>query len=68
MTDQADAAQIELVLFLEQTTTAAIRVGDAGIKSVWLPRSQIIFQPDQPRLGMVTVTLPEWLAKDRGLI
>ncbi|MCW2276341.1 hypothetical protein GJ654_18620 [Rhodoblastus acidophilus] len=68
MTDHADAETIEMVLFLEQTTAGAIRVGDVHTKSVWLPKSQIAFQPDQPRIGMVTVTLPEWLAKDRGLI
>jgi hypothetical protein len=66
MTDTA--TKIELVLYLEQTTANAIRVGDANVKSAWLPRSQITFQPDHPKLGMVTVTLPEWLAKDRGLI
>jgi len=68
MTDHSDAETIELVLFLEHTKAGAIRVGDVHLKSVWLPTNQIVFQPDQPRLGMVTVTLPEWLAKDRGLI
>lgn len=59
---------VELVLTLEHTTPTAIRVGDGAARNVWLPRSQITFHPDQPKLGMATVTLPEWLAKDRGLI
>ena len=67
MTEQS-ANSVELILYLEHEGDSAIRVNDAGKKAVWLPKSRIEFQPDQPKLGMVTVTLPEWLAKDRRLI
>jgi hypothetical protein len=33
-----------------------------GAREVWLPKVSIIAQTDD------TVTIPEWLAKDRGLI
>ena len=33
---------------------------------VWLPRSQIEYVQVEP--GLVEVTLPEWLAKDKGLL
>ena len=37
-----------------------------GARSVWLPRSQIeISEADN---GLVEVTMPEWLALEKGLI
>lgn len=33
---------------------------------IWLPKSQIEFEPGKG--GTVTVTLPEWLAAYKGLI
>jgi hypothetical protein len=34
---------------------------------VWLPRSQIEIEP-MKKAGIVEVTLPEWLAQEKGLI
>lgn len=35
---------------------------------VWLPRSQIEFDEKDYRKKTITVTLPEWLAEQKGLI
>jgi len=41
-----------------------------GIKeqAVWLPLSQIEIEPNDAFPGIETVTLPEWLALEKGLI
>lgn len=45
----------------ETQTEKAVQFFD-GSKTVWLPRSQIEINDDG------TVTMPEWLAMDKGLI
>lgn len=60
---------IDLTVQLHHTTDRAILVSDDGDrdKAVWLPLSQIETDPtEQP--GIVIVTCPQWLAKDKGLI
>lgn len=51
---------------------AAIFVSDDGDKrhAVWLPKSQIEYEIRERNGGaaLVEVTLPEWLALDKGLI
>ena len=37
-------------------------------KSVWLPLSQVEVEPNGAFDGIETVTLPEWLALEKGLI
>ena len=46
----------------------ALLVSDDGDKSqaVWLPKSQVAVEPASG--GAIVVTLPEWLAHDKGLI
>lgn len=39
-----------------------------GDTECWLPRSQIDVGEADERTKLVTVTLPEWLAVDRGLV
>lgn len=41
-----------------------------GVKNeaVWLPLSQIEIEPNGAFDGIETVTLPEWLALEKGLI
>lgn len=49
-------------------TDLAVQVFD-GKTTAWLPKSQI--EIERPRAGHkapTIVTLPEWLAKDKGLI
>jgi len=59
---------IELTLTLHHETERAILVSDDDDrdKAVWLARSQIAIEPKGN--GIVEVTCPEWLAKERGLI
>ena len=41
-----------------------------GVKeqAVWLPLSQVDIEPNDAFPGIETVTLPEWLALEKGLI
>lgn len=59
---------IDITVQLLHETAAAVRVTDSTPdKGVWLPRSQIeIEEGDKP--GLIVVTLPEWLAIEKGLV
>jgi len=75
----ADAKRT-LTLFLHREETASVLVSLTGRNSdsKWLPRSQIEIAPervDAPAtkerklsMPMIMVTLPDWLAKSKGLI
>ena len=42
---------------------------NAGTTKAWLPLSQIEIDPEDAGAGhSVTVAMPEWLAKEKGLI
>jgi len=58
----------DITVHLVQQTERAILVCDSDDldKAVWLPKSQVEFQEIKP--GIVEVTLPEWLATERGLV
>lgn len=72
----------DLDMVLHHQTKDAVLVSDTGeeARAVWLPKSQIEFarldknsgavKKDGQRtvLPVVTVTMPEWLAKEKGLI
>lgn len=49
-------------------TEAAVLVSDDGEESnaVWLPKSQIEIEKEKD--GFYLVTVPEWLAVDKGLV
>ena len=53
---------------IRHETDAAWLIYD-GSKNVWVPKSQVEIDPPnaQPR-DQVTVTMPHWLAKDKGFI
>lgn len=60
-------------LHLHHETPDAILVSDDGDReqAVWLPKSKIEFEPKPGRAkgsSVVEVTLPEWLAQEKGLI
>lgn len=50
-------------------TEKAILVSETGDKgnAVWLPKSQCEIENDG-HTNFITVTLPEWLARDKGLV
>lgn len=58
----------DLTLELKHDKPLAIAVTDPakpGSKWIWLPKSKIEFEING---AFVTVTIPEWLAKEKGLI
>jgi hypothetical protein len=64
---------IDLTLQEHARTKLAILVSDDGgqSKAVWLPLSQIevaVAPGTGAAKGLVLVTLPEWLATERGLV
>jgi hypothetical protein len=66
-----DREDTEVSVEFLRETDKAILVTDTGDPSdaVWLPKSQIEVQEEDPERGdTITVTLPEWLAEDKGLI
>lgn len=79
----ASADTIDLEMVLHYDTGKAIQVSDTGEESraVWLPKSQIQINNNSGKtipatkkdgqrtvLPVITVSIPEWLAKDKGLI
>lgn len=62
---------VDLTMQLHADSKAAILVSDDGdkAKAVWLPKSQIEWiRHESYGSNIVIVTLPEWLALDKGLI
>lgn len=54
---------------LHQETPRATLVSDDGDfeKAVWLPKSQVEYV-EKAGSSVIEVTLPEWLATERGLV
>jgi hypothetical protein len=63
---------VDLLLFEHHRTGAAVLVSDDGEEksAVWLPLSQVEIEAKPAKVGgnEVMVTLPTWLAQERGLI
>lgn len=59
---------IDVTVQLHHETEKAILVSDDGDrdKAVWLPLSQV--EIERKSKGIVIVTMPEWLAADKGLV
>jgi hypothetical protein len=59
----------DVTVQLHHETHRAILVSDDGDSEngVWLPLSQIEYEKTN-KPGIILVTLPTWLAKERGLI
>ncbi len=60
---------VDLTMQKHAETAKAVLVSDTGDEkdAVWLPLSQVEIEPGG-KPGVVVVTCPEWLAKDKGLI
>ena len=60
---------IEIAVQLHAESERAVRVSDDGESNnaVWIPKSQIEAQQDLGN-GVIELSLPEWLALDKGLI
>lgn len=61
---------VDLRLHLHWMTPDAIKVSVDGEKSnaVWLPKSKIGYPTECETGTVITVTMPEWLAVDKGLV
>jgi len=59
---RSDLTDIDVHVTVE--TDAAVRVSD-GTREVWLPKSQIEISNEGRR---TIVTLPKWLAQEKGLL
>jgi hypothetical protein len=65
---------IDVTIQMHIETEKAVLVSDDGDKdkAVWIPKSQceISFHPSMRERGkgIATITLPQWLARDKGLI
>jgi len=62
-----DRDMIDIDVDLHHETDRAILVSESGDKedAVWLPKSQIEIVSES---GYLSITLPEWLALEKGLI
>jgi hypothetical protein len=69
MPDERPAGTVELELMIHGRNGNAYLVSDDGEKAnaKWVPRSEVVISR-RPRSAIVDVTMPEWLAFDRGLI
>jgi hypothetical protein len=59
---------IDITMQLHAETEKAVLVSDDGdkAKAIWLPLSQV--EIERKDGGIVVVTMPEWLATQRGLV
>lgn len=59
---------IELVVLKKHETEAALLVhNDLEDKGIWLPKSQVEVSHEDEE-GFIEISLPEWLATEKGLI
>lgn len=53
---------------LHETPRAVLVTADGPDNAVWLAKSLIEIEPNAVNAGLVDVTLPLWLAEERGLV
>jgi hypothetical protein len=61
---------IDITGVVHHETERAILFSDdgQGPSAKWLPKSQVEQAPNALNAGLVDVTMPEWLAKDKGFV
>lgn len=59
---------VDINVKLLHKTESAILITLDGETKIWLPRSLIEFEEDKEGIGWTLITLPEWLALEKGLI
>jgi hypothetical protein len=64
---RSDIMDIAVELVRETARAVLVHDGDES-RAVWLAKSQIEFRPNDPVPGAAIVTLPTWLAREKGLI
>lgn len=60
----------ELAVFVKKLTASAVLVTDGTPKDggAWIPRQFVEESDDLEEGEHTTITVPEWIAKDKGLI
>lgn len=64
---KSDLTDISVFVVHETQSAVLVHDGDES-KKVWLPKSQIEIERDSSKPRVATITLPEWLAIDKGLV
>lgn len=60
---------IDMTVFLHHKTPLAILVSeDEDGKKIWLPKSKIEIEDEDIDHGPLNITVPDWLAQDKGMI
>lgn len=61
---------VEIFVIVEHETANAILVDAGTDESCWIPKSQISAEEIVTKRGQKSgqITIPEWLAKEKGLI
>jgi hypothetical protein len=62
----ADRKTVEIFVEIKRRAQKAVLVSDGAVE-VWLPLSLIDIEPGN-KYNQADITLPEWLAKEKGLI
>ena len=62
-----DKNYVELEVELLAETPAALKISD-GTMEVWVPKSQLESEVEQLDNGLIQIVIPEWLAREKGLI
>jgi len=62
----ADRRTVEIYVEIKRRAARAVLVSD-GVSEVWLPTSLIDIDPAN-KYNQASITMPEWLAKEKGLI
>lgn len=61
MSDESDLVDVEATIVHE--TPAAYLVDAGGPQKIWLPKSQVEYDPTDG-----TFAMPRWLAEEKGLV
>lgn len=61
---------LDIEVIYQTTTAKAVCIRETeDAPDVWLPLSEVEVEPDEPRRGQaVTLTGPDWLLQEKGLI
>jgi hypothetical protein len=60
---------VTLDLYIEHQTNNAILVFETPTsKKIWLPKSKVTFRPHDTLRHVFEISMPEWMAAEKGLI
>ena len=64
---RSDIIDVTVEIVRETAKAVLVHEGDES-RAVWLALSQIEVARNDPKPGLATVSLPTWLAQEKGLI